>query len=171
MVVQPCTLRNRFVSIDSTFLLFSTFDSLSLSLSRTHTHAHTVHRNIRPEWLEIHFLLRDYGFEISILPSVRRYCRIAAILPIHSFHYSSNTNGKLEKMSPDRSIYFPPLWCGFSERLLRIDRTKIFSLWIRSSFLLYYVIIIFRFIRDVDLVEMLVGTRWYSFWKFGKWKR
>lgn len=135
---------------------------LSLSLSRTHTPEYPgrVARNtLPPPWLRIRNL--DIALGKALLPN----CRDIAD-PLFSLFLEHEW--KIGKDAP-RSIYlFPPLWCGFSERLSRVDRTKFFPS-IRSSFLLYCVIIIFRFIRDV--IRRNVGwnevIQFLEIWKFG----
>lgn len=132
MVVQPCRIARcatgSFRSIQSFFF----FDSFSLSFS--HAHAHTGisgARNTLPP------LIREFETSILLL-GPRRYCRIAAILPIHSSHYSPTRVG-IGKDEPIHPFSLPR--CGLSEIFVLwgwSNETRFWKFFFRDSSFLYY---------------------------------
>lgn len=151
--MQDCTLRNRFVSIDPTFLFFPR--SLFLFFTRTRTLEYA--RNTLPP------LIRETSI---LLLGPRRYCRIAAMLPIRSSHYSPTRIGigKDEPIHP----FFPASMrferdvgccgCGLFNEIRNFGN---FFFAIRWSFLYYNFLDLFEM---VSVVRRNVGDDSVPMW-------
>lgn len=162
--MQDCTLRNRFISIDPTFLFFPR--SLFLFFTRTRTLEYA--RNTLPP------LIRETSI---LLLGPRRYCRIAAMLPIRSSHYSPTRIGigKDEPIHP----FFPASMrferdvgccgCGLSNEIRNFG--NFFSA-IRWSFLYYNFLDLFEMVSTrwfVEMLEMIAFQR--GVWMCSRWDR
>lgn len=162
--MQDCTLRNRFVSIDPTFLFFPR--SLFLFFTRTRTLEYA--RNTLPP------LIRETSI---LLLGPRRYCRIAAMLPIRSSHYSPTRIGigKDEPIHP----FFPASMrferdvgccgCGLPNEIRNFGN---FFFAIRWSFLYYNFLDLFEMVSTrwfVEMLEMIAFQR--GVWMCSRWDR
>lgn len=167
MVVQPCRIARcatgSFRSIQPFFF------SHVLSFSFSHAHAHW-------SMLETRFL-HWFVKPRYCSSAVRRYCRIAAMLPIRSSHYSPTRIGigKDEPIHP----FFPASMrferdvgccgCGLSNEIRNFG--NFFSA-IRWSFLYYNFLDLFEMVSTrwfVEMLEMIAFQR--GVWMCSRWDR
>lgn len=160
--MQDCTLRNRFVSIDPTFLFFPTF-SLSLFHTHTHTGVCSKHASSTDSW----------NLDIAPRPkALLPNCRDVTD-PLFSLFTHTNWNWK---RWADPSI-FPCLDAVWTRRwllwlwLVQRDFGNFFSA-IRWSFLYYNFLDLFEMVSTrwfVEMLEMIAFQR--GVWMCSRWDR